>query len=75
MYNTVGCISLKIPFAHTHCMAFLEVVALASALAGVTSPVMRLEIMSGRMSIFNILMRISPGKETMVRAELSFTCM
>lgn len=29
----------------------------------------------GRMSIFSILMRISPGKETIVRAELSVTFM
>ena len=30
-------------------------------------------MMSGRMSIFSILMRISPGKETMVRTALSLT--
>lgn len=40
-----------------------------------TLPVMRLEMMSGRMSIFSILMRISPGKDTMVRAAMSLTLM
>ena len=38
-------------------------------------PVIRLEMIRGRISIFSILMRISPGKETMVRAEPSFTFM
>lgn len=75
MFKTGICIVAGIYQNHTHRMAFPVVVALASELAGVTSPVMRLEMMSGRMSIFSILMRISPGKETMVRAELSFTCM
>lgn len=52
-------------------------IASVSTLACVCSgtPVIRLEMMRGRMSIFSILMRISPGKETMVRAELSVTAM
>lgn len=31
--------------------------------AGHTAPVIKLEMMSGRISIFSILIRISPGKE------------
>lgn len=47
----------------------------ASVHACSDTPVMRLEMIRGRISIFSILIRISPGKETIVRAELSVTPM
>lgn len=71
---TVIC-QLQYKSVHSHCPVLTLLVRVHTVHVWTGTPVIRLEMIRGRMSIFSILMRISPGKETIVRTLLSVTFM